>query len=163
MERAKDFWLTEGDPNNKFFHASASSRRKTNYIPFLESDSGVKVNDKDGICNMVKDYFSDIFRGDQQSSSTHFTEESMCMSDSHNQMLVAELSFVGFTNVVKQMHPDKASGPNGQNPAFFQQFWHVFCKEVYTCCKDWLHTNSFPKNLNDTMLCLFPKKRMLVV
>ena len=56
------------------------------------------------------------------------------------------------------MHPDKAGGPDGLNPAFFQQFWPILGKEVYSCCKDWLNNNSFPTNLNDTNMVLIPKK-----
>ncbi|XP_074337672.1 uncharacterized protein LOC141674870 [Apium graveolens] len=125
----------EGDDNTKFFHASASSRKKTNRIPFLESDSGEQVANMD-----------------------EFSEEDGCVSDTHNQLLVAELSFQEFTKVVKQMHPDKASGPDGLNPAFFQQFWPILGNEVYTCCRDWLKLNSFPANLNDTNVVLIPKK-----
>lgn len=118
-QRAKVFWLTEGDANTKFFHASASTRRKTNRISFLESDSGVQVNDKEGMCNLVKDYFTDTFRGDQHNMAVHFDEETRFVTDSHNQMLVAELSYGEFIAAVKQMHPDKASGPDGLNSAFF--------------------------------------------
>lgn len=34
-QRAKVFWLTEGDSNTRFFHASATARRKTNKVEFL--------------------------------------------------------------------------------------------------------------------------------
>lgn len=157
-QRAKVFWLTEGDANTKFFHASASTRRKTNRVAFLETDSGVQVSDNEGMCNMVKDYFVDIFKGDQSSPSLSVEEEHRCVSDAQNRMLVAELSFAEFTIAVKQMHPDKSSGPDGLNPAFFQQFWPVLGKEVYSCCRDWLKSNSFPANLNDTNVVLIPKK-----
>lgn len=56
------------------------------------------------------------------------------------------------------MHPDKALGPDGLNPAFFQQFWAILGKEVFHCCKDWLKLGSFPAHLNDTNVVLIPKK-----
>lgn len=56
------------------------------------------------------------------------------------------------------MHPDKASGPDGLNPAFFQQFWLILGKKVFTCCKEWLNKGSFPASLNDTNVVLIPKK-----
>ncbi|KAL8134789.1 hypothetical protein AgCh_009705 [Apium graveolens] len=157
-QRAKIFWLTEGDANTKFFHASASSRRKVNHIPFLESDSGIQVHDKDGMCNIVKDYFLDIFRGDQNSSGFQGNEADRCVTDAQNRLLVADLSFAEFTAAVKQMHPDKSSGPDGLNPAFFQHFWPILGHEVFSCCREWLRTNSFPANLNDTNVVLVPKK-----
>lgn len=136
QQRAKVFWLTEGDANTKFFHASASSRRKTNRIQFLESDSGTQVCDKDDMCTMIHEYFSDVFRGDQQTIYQEFAEDDRCVSDIQNHCLVAELSFAEFTKAVRQMHPDKASGLDGLNPGFFQHFWPILGKEVYTCCRD---------------------------
>lgn len=56
------------------------------------------------------------------------------------------------------MHPDKASGPDGLNPAFFQQFWAMLGKEVFNCCKEWLQVGSFPAHINDTNVVLIPKK-----
>ncbi|XP_074352714.1 uncharacterized protein LOC141691861 [Apium graveolens] len=137
-QMAKVFWLTEGDANTKFFHASASTRRKTNHIPNLLNDEGIRVQDGDAMCNIVKNYFLDIFRGDQ--------------------LLVAGLSFAEFTIAVKEMHPGKDSGPDGLNPAFFQNLWPILGKEVFICCRDWLRDNSFSANLNDTNVVLIPKK-----
>lgn len=34
-QRAKLFWLAEGDENTRFFHAYASARKKTNKISYL--------------------------------------------------------------------------------------------------------------------------------
>lgn len=56
------------------------------------------------------------------------------------------------------MHPDKASGPDGLNPAFFQHFWSLMGNEVFNCCKAWLQDCSFPAELNDTNVVLIPKK-----
>lgn len=99
--KAKVFWLIEDNANIKFFHASASIRRKTNRIPYLESDNGVQVNDKEGMCSMVKDYFTDIFRDEQHTSMDHVSEETRYITDAQNQMLVEELTFVEFTTAVK--------------------------------------------------------------
>ena len=56
------------------------------------------------------------------------------------------------------MHPDKASGPDGLNPAFFQHFWRLLGEEVFKCCYQWLDEGIFPAEVNDTTLVLIPKK-----
>ncbi|CAN1812130.1 hypothetical protein LINPERHAP1_LOCUS26438 [Linum perenne] len=37
------------------------------------------------------------------------------------------------------MNPDKASGPDGLNPGFYQTFWDVVGDEVVKDCQSWLH------------------------
>lgn len=74
--------------------------------------------------------------------------------------LEGELSFEEFSLAVKQMHPDKASGPDKLNPAFFQTFWSLMGHEVFKYCKNWLDTNKFPGELNNTNVVLIPKKKI---
>lgn len=55
------------------------------------------------------------------------------------------------------MHPDKAPGPDGYNPAFFQRFWHTMENKVFENCLEWLKRGVFPESLNDTVITLIPK------
>lgn len=41
------------------------------------------------------------------------------ITDDQNTKLTAELSFKEFTDTIKLMHPDTASGLDGLNPTFF--------------------------------------------
>ncbi|KAL8133792.1 hypothetical protein AgCh_009018 [Apium graveolens] len=157
-QMAKTFWLTEGDANTKFFHAAASTRRKTNHISSLVTDDGTRVKEGYAMCKAVRDYFIQIFGDSHSQMDAQVVEGTRCVTDDHNRMLTEELSFAEFTIAVKQMHPDKASGPDGLNPAFFQQFWNILGKEVFVCCREWLRNNSFPANFNDTNIVLIPKK-----
>ena len=60
--------------------------------------------------------------------------------------LVEDLTFEEFSVAVKQMHPDKSAGPDGLNPAFYQNFWHLLGFEIFNCCKKWLDEVSFLAN-----------------
>lgn len=71
---------------------------------------------------------------------------------------IRDVSFEEFTVAVKQMHPDKDSGPDGLNLAFFQHFWDCIGMVIFECCKSWLFNCSFPADFNNTNLVLIPKK-----
>jgi len=58
----KTHWYREGDRNTKFFHAFATVKKKVNHILCLEDDSGNKVSDNKGMCDIAKHYFLDLFK-----------------------------------------------------------------------------------------------------
>ena len=74
-----------------------------------------------------------------------------------NEGLIRPFTFDEFELAVKLMHLDKALGPDGLNPAFFQFFWSVMGKEIFNACSSWLDKKELPANLNDTLLALIPK------
>lgn len=157
-QRAKTFWLQEGDSNSKYFHAQASQRKRLNKIPYLLNDAGEKVENAEEMMLLTREYFSNVFTESGRSELIEQTVNQIIISTCQNEKLVADLTFEEFTRAVKQMHPDKASGPDGFSPAFFQHFWGLIGIEVFNCCREWLENNSFPVDLNDTNLILIPKK-----
>ncbi|XP_019174291.1 PREDICTED: uncharacterized protein LOC109169860 [Ipomoea nil] len=68
------------------------------------------------------------------------------------------------TNEVKEtlfsMYPDKAPGPDGLNPGFYQQFWGIVGGDVSGFVINALNSCVFPEGLNDTNIVLIPKKEM---
>lgn len=73
-------------------------------------------------------------------------------------MLIVDLLYEKITDLVKSMHHNKASGPDGLNSTFFQHFWKLIRNEVFSCCKQWLSDCKFSAGVNDTTLVLIPKK-----
>lgn len=59
-QRAKVFWLKEGDLNTKFFYASANSRRKTNQISRLQDEDGNWFSDQQDLGRIAVNYFNDF-------------------------------------------------------------------------------------------------------
>ncbi|KAL8096839.1 hypothetical protein AgCh_030071 [Apium graveolens] len=157
-QRAKAFWLSEGDTNSKFFHAQDTIRKKANRIVFLRNEQDEIIDNHEEMCNMAIQYFTSVFAGDNGNNFQHRNSENRVITDRQNTMLTKELEFDEFTKEIKQMHPDKASGPDGFSPAFFQHFWGLIGKEIFESCKCWLRDVSFPPELNNTTLVLIPKK-----
>ncbi|XP_074373955.1 uncharacterized protein LOC141714329 [Apium graveolens] len=118
-QSAKIFWLKDGDTNSKLFHAAASSRKKLNYLTGLKDEDGSLITNHDGMCNLLKNYFTKVFSEDGGGPVSTSCDFVLMVSGSQNSKLTEDLSFSEFTQAVKSMHPDKASGPDDLNPAFF--------------------------------------------
>ncbi|XP_074347681.1 uncharacterized protein LOC141686552 [Apium graveolens] len=157
-QRAKLFWLREGDDNTRFFHASASAKKKANKIAFLTNDAGERVEDHDGMSEIVREYFSKLFTEEEGINNMTMPDSHRMLSAEQNRKLTEEFTFDEFTTALKQMHPDKAGGPDGLNPAFFQSFWKVMGHEVFKQCTQWIKRKEFQGNLNSTNVALIPKK-----
>lgn len=143
-QRAKNFWLRDGDTNTKFFYASATARKKKNKINRLKSDADVWVDYQQGLCNLVFDYFSNIYQARQGNFTPVTSCLSRCISDEDNGSLTASFTEDEFCRAVFDMHPDKSPGPNGLNPAFYHRFWPILGKEVFEAYCNWLSNGRFP-------------------
>jgi len=60
-QRAKSFWLWDGDMNLKFFHAAATSRKQRNKITKLIKDDNTEATTQEDICTLSLEYFSNLF------------------------------------------------------------------------------------------------------
>jgi hypothetical protein len=79
------------------------------------------------------------------------------VSAEDNVSLVAPVTKEEVRVALFQMHPDKSPGPDGFNPAFYQNFWELCGDEVFVAVKEWLVRGYFPTSLNETNICLIPK------
>lgn len=156
-QRSKVYWLADGDTNSKFFHASASARKRKNTIKQLRDSSGNWITSQEDLCALVRDYFTSIFssqHGDYHSiiSSVHSR-----VTDDDNTLLTRPFSEIEFKETIFSMHPDKSPDPDGLNPAFFQCFWNEIHSNIFTSAVSWLEPSSLPIELNATNIVLAPK------
>lgn len=108
-QQARLFRLQEGDENTSFFHASTATRRKTNHVSFLELEDGSRVNDQYGMCNIVKDYFLNIFAKPNHISFDNEGSSPRTVTRTQNERLTEEVNMKEFTRAMHQIHPDKSS------------------------------------------------------
>lgn len=158
-QRCKQLWLQAGDRNTKFFHAMATERKRSNTISQLKDYQGNWISWEQGLDNMVVEYLTDLFTsvGSNYSEITNYVDP--CVSASQNACLLRPIELEEVRGALFQMHPDKAPGPDGMSPGFFQKFWHIVQQDVFHLVLSFFSTGSFPVDLNHKNIVLIPKKK----
>ncbi|XP_074374021.1 uncharacterized protein LOC141714399 [Apium graveolens] len=156
-QRAKQHWLREGDKNTRFFHRFASTRRKNNKLERIKNAEGEWQETKEGVHGVITEYFTDLFQARNVDGCLSEYEQVNILSDEENRELIADISVTEVKTVVFSMHADKASGPDGFNPAFYQAFWDIIQVDVVNFCHEFMCTGRLPEGINDAMVCLIPK------
>ena len=149
-QRAKQFWLTTGDANTRYFHSMASFRRRGNRISRLKDDSEVWRDNEEDVEKMMLDYFQALYMS--ESSNDGGCTNVIYLTAPFTEMEIKEAVF--------SMHPDKSPSPDGMNLAFFQRFWHVIGKDVCGACLNVLSNSKIPEGMNNTQIVLIPKKQV---
>ncbi|XP_019168052.1 PREDICTED: uncharacterized protein LOC109163801 [Ipomoea nil] len=158
-QRAKQHWLKDADANTRFYHRYASNRKKKNSIAKIMNDSGDWI-EGDAMRNIILDYYRGIFK----SSSPTINDEFFAtiqprVTPVQNEGLLRPFEVIEVKSALFSMYPDKAPGPDGMNPGFYQHFWDVVGTDVSSYIMNCLNTGSFPSKLNETNIILIPKKK----
>ena len=118
-QKSREIWLKEGDKNTRFFHKMANSHRRHNNINSLKinevwcrEDQGLQL----GIVNAFQNLLLD--QGDWRANLVGLDFSKL------DEMEAARLE-MPFTEeevrtTLKEMHGEKAPGPNGFNATFWQ-------------------------------------------
>lgn len=62
QQRAKQYWLAEGDQNTRVFHKYAASRKRSNSIKGLQDLNGVWKEDSKDVQEIITEYYSTLFK-----------------------------------------------------------------------------------------------------
>ena len=157
-QRSRLTWFQEGDRNTRFFHTKTSARYKKNLIEGLMDANGVWQEEEQIIEEIVVDYYKNLFTTSNPRNFNEILEAvETKVSPSRNHMLNRDFTTREVEQALKQMHPQKASGPDGMPPLFFQHFWSISGEEVTKTVLDFLNLGIFPPNFNETHIVLIPK------
>ena len=72
------------------------------------------------------------------------------------QSLVRPYTEEGIRIALFQMHPSKATGPDGMSPFFFQKFWHIVGHDVTSVVLSFLQSRRYLRKMNFTHIVLIP-------
>ena len=109
-QRSKFFWLQDGDSNSKFFHSTASTRRRSNRIKGLYNEDGIYVDNIDDMCRVALHYFENLFSERSGCYDTVLNAVTNHVRVEENESLLRPFTHDEFNAALWQMHPDKSLG-----------------------------------------------------
>ncbi|CAN0881186.1 Transposon TX1 uncharacterized 149 kDa protein [Linum grandiflorum] len=157
-QRAKQYWMRDGDLNTKFFHRAANGRRAHKALTRLQGADGTWEETDEGMGRVAVDYFRHLFSASQVVTDPVISAVERRVTDAQNTLLLAPIQECEVREACFLMHPDKAPGPDGLNPAFYQHFWDTMGKDISANCKGWIETSTIPAEVRATNIILLPKK-----
>lgn len=122
--------------------------------------NGSLLQDPISIGREVSKEFAESFTHDSNCSfdpHTDFDVLSPIISPRENIELIKEVSSEEIKEAVFQLAEDKAPGPDGYPPFFFQKYWKIVGNSVIRAVKAFFHSGNLLKEINHTFLALIPK------
>lgn len=156
-QRSKQLWLQSGDQNTRYFHAACNTRRRINRIQRLKNENGDWIDWQNGLQHLISKYYQDLFCATDTDSGEVIDSVPQTINQGHNSNLLKEITSDEVKIALFQMHPDKAPGPDGMTPAFFQKNWSVVGKDIIELIRNFFNTGELLAGLNETNLVLIPK------
>ncbi|KAI5405235.1 hypothetical protein KIW84_052132 [Lathyrus oleraceus] len=120
-QRDKMHWLRDGDLNTKFFHLSATARKKFQKIDMFMQEGGIEVREQSGMSDIAKSYFEELFEAKSSEHDLLLNLIQPRISNKDNNKLTVPLVKEEFHATLLEMHDNKSSGPNGFNSSFLSE------------------------------------------
>lgn len=151
-------WLQEGDSNTKFFHAVTAERMKRNRINMIQKEDGTECWGEEEIAREIANYFENVFTTTfPQDCEEVFEGIPRIVTESMNINLTKPVEGLEIRQALFTMHPNKAPGPDGMTPLFFQHYWPIIGYDICMAVKAFFHSRHMLTAFNHTLISLIPK------
>lgn len=157
-QRSKQLWLTLGDSNTGYFHATTKARKAKNRMTVIEDDMEVPHFEEEQIAKVICQFYNQLFISSDY-DGLHTIEEALspCVSPEINEELIKDSTPSEIREAIFTIHPDKAPGPDGFSASFFQANWEVVGPEVVREIQLFFASGQLRPSQNVTHVRLIPK------
>ncbi|KAL8131281.1 hypothetical protein AgCh_007272 [Apium graveolens] len=114
---------------------------------------------ENGLADLMSGYFTSLFTATQVEWHEVVSYVPTTVSRSQNDQLLGQVTAEEVKEALFQMNPDKAPGPNGMTPGFYQKHWQIVGKDVVNLVQNFFSTGVLMEELNATNIVLIPKTK----
>lgn len=135
-----------------------ANRRRRNRISSLKKKDGNWCNNDDEVKEEILSYFQNIFQTNHPEDSPSIMNGiPHSITEEMNKKLTKPVTEKEIQEALFSMHPNKAAGPDGMSPLFFQKFWLIVKHDLVQAISSFFHSGHLLKSVNETLICLIPK------
>ncbi|KAF3777548.1 Transposon TX1 uncharacterized protein [Nymphaea thermarum] len=156
QQRSRLGWLAHGDQNSRFFHLTASQRRRQTLLQSLLIGGRVFLGDD--ILPALSAHFRDFYSKPLRFRATLLDFHLSSLSVSCAIALERPFHQQEIKNAVWALGSGKASGIDGFPIEFFRTFWKVCSADVFAFCDEFASNFVFLKEFNQATCVLVPKR-----
>jgi Reverse transcriptase (RNA-dependent DNA polymerase)/zinc-binding in reverse transcriptase/Endonuclease/Exonuclease/phosphatase family len=167
-QRSRVQWATDGDNNTKFFHATATQRRRRNDIAGITDENGVHQTEERQIAKVFVSYFKKLYSAkeatvhDRHTSISFFnkltTPSAKRIPVAAHHKMVSIPTGQEIRDTLLMLGPDKAPGPDGLTARMIQRHWHVFEADICKIIQQAFQNCEAPREWMNCQMVLIPKK-----
>lgn len=156
-QKSRQLWLSLGDANTGYFHASTKGRKAKNRQTVLEDEDRLPCYEEEHISEVLCKYYSQLFTSIPAEGNNTVQEAlAPCITDKQNETLIQLPSSKEIKVATFAIHPEKAPGPDGFSAAFFQSNWEVTGPAITQEIQQFFSTGILAKSVNHTYVRLIP-------
>ncbi|KAL4318179.1 hypothetical protein GQ457_18G008490 [Hibiscus cannabinus] len=158
LQKSRLKWFEAGDKNTKFFHLTASARRRSNYIGSLKFGESLIYNPSE-IKAAVEAHFRDMYN----SSNTLSIDDINChlnsISPESSTRLERPFTMEEIISALSSLDGSRAPGPDGFNMNFLKRFWTQLKDEILIFFEQFQKGEVRDVSFNHSFIVLLPKAK----
>lgn len=97
---------------------------------------------ENGLADLVSRYFDNLFKASDLNWQEFIDCIPQVITGAQNIELLKPVEEIEVKTALFQMHPDKAPGPDGMTPAFFQKHWTIVGRDIVHMVRNFFTSGS---------------------
>ncbi|XP_074283945.1 uncharacterized protein LOC141608498 [Silene latifolia] len=159
LQKSKEKWMSEGDENTAYYHASIKQRRMRNKVYQIKDMNGKLCTKPEEIQAAFENYYKELLGTSKKVSPvhSHLVTKGKCLTAAHLAILNAPVTDEEVRQAMYSIPGTKAPGPDGYSSQFFKDSWAIVGVGVSAAVRSVIHSGKLLKECNTTTITLVPK------
>ncbi|XP_050249301.1 uncharacterized protein LOC126696657 [Quercus robur] len=137
QQRSRVQWLKNGDQNTKFFHRTATQRKRKNFIKGLRDGNGVWQEDEVVFSTLLNDFYTNLFTSSNPQDLDHVLDRAV-LSCLNSRSILRSINHTFITLIPKVHNLKRVS--DFHPVSFCTVIYKIISKAIANCLKPMLNS-----------------------